>query len=279
MKKLLILFLGILSTPGFSQEANIFPIGEKAPNVHHTGDVWLNHLAEADETFDFNGTLATFAPGAKLNWHYHPKGQQLYITQGVGYYQEKGKEVQVVRKGDVIKCDPNIEHWHAAAPNSDFAYLAITMNEPTVWTDTLSAEAYNAIKAPELSQKDTKQEILDLSQKKWDWMAEKNTDSLAVLFHDKAQFVHMGGSWGKDREIPVIKSGGIWYKKADVHDVSVDIIGNTAIVLSNITLLAEVGGNEVSHDFIVTEVYVKEGGDWKLANLSFVNQLRGPRED
>ncbi|WP_025146806.1 nuclear transport factor 2 family protein [Pedobacter jeongneungensis] len=113
------------------------------------------------------------------------------------------------------------------------------------------------------------QEIIKLSKTKWDWMADKNVDSLSVLFDEKAVFVHMGGSWGKEREIAVIKSGGIHYKKADIHSVSVNIIGNTAILLNNITLLAVVGGNEVSNPFIVTEVYVKEGNGWKMGSLSF----------
>lgn len=66
-------------------QEQIFPKGEKAPNVHHTGEVWLNYLADADENFDFNVVLATLAPGSKLNWHIHPAGQQLYITRGIGY--------------------------------------------------------------------------------------------------------------------------------------------------------------------------------------------------
>ncbi|MBP7557796.1 MAG: nuclear transport factor 2 family protein [Chitinophagaceae bacterium] len=113
------------------------------------------------------------------------------------------------------------------------------------------------------------QEIIHLSKQKWQWMADKKTDTLAHLFHDKSVFVHMGGSWGKEREINVIKSGGIWYKKADIHDVSVNIIGNTAILLNRITLLAIVGGNEVTNPFMVTEVYVKEADGWKLGSLSF----------
>ena len=109
------------------------------------------------------------------------------------------------------------------------------------------------------------QQMIELSQKKWDWMADKNADKLEDLFHEKSQFVHMGGSWRKDREVSIIRSGGIHYKKADIHEVSADIIGNTAIVSSRITLLAVVGGNEVSNPFIATEVYVKEDEDWKLA--------------
>lgn len=117
------------------------------------------------------------------------------------------------------------------------------------------------------------QEVIQLSKQKWQWMADKNVDKLTPLFDDKSVFVHMGGSWGKTPEINVIKSGGIHYKKAEVHEVSVNIIGDTAILLSKITLLAVVGGNEVTNPFIVTEVYIKESNAWKLGSLSFTKLM------
>jgi hypothetical protein len=117
------------------------------------------------------------------------------------------------------------------------------------------------------------QEIITLSKQKWQWMADKNVDKLEPLFDDKSVFVHMGGSWGKTQEINVIKGGGIHYKKADILEVSVNIIGNTAILLNKITLLAVVGGNEVTNPFIVTEVYVKENTTWKLGSLSFTKLM------
>jgi hypothetical protein len=115
----------------------------------------------------------------------------------------------------------------------------------------------------------TEQEVINLSKEKWQWMSDKNADALANLFHPKAVFVHMGGSWGTERELNIIKDGGIWYKKADIHEVSVNIIDNTAILLNRIDLLAVVGGNEVTNPFEVTEVYVKQDGSWKLTALSF----------
>lgn len=117
------------------------------------------------------------------------------------------------------------------------------------------------------------QEIIKLSKDKWQWMANKNVGTLDSLFHENSMFVHMGGSWGKQRELNVIKSGGIWYKKADIHEVSVNIIDNTAILLNRIDLLAIVGGNEVTNPFMVTEVYVKQNGTWKLGSLSFTKLL------
>ena len=118
------------------------------------------------------------------------------------------------------------------------------------------------------------QEIIDLSRNKWLWMAEKKADTLAALFHENSMFVHMGGSWGKDQELNVIKSGGIHYKKAEVYSVVVNIIGNTAILLNDIDLLAVVGGNEVTNPFMVTEVYIKENGKWKMGSLTFSRLMR-----
>jgi hypothetical protein len=117
------------------------------------------------------------------------------------------------------------------------------------------------------------QEVIDLSKEKWRWMSERNVATLDALFHEKAVFVHMGGSWGKERELEIIKSGGIHYKKADIHEVSVNVIGTTAVLLNRITLLAVVGGNEVTNPFMVTEVYVQQEDGWKLASLSFTKLL------
>ena len=117
------------------------------------------------------------------------------------------------------------------------------------------------------------QEVINLSKEKWRWMSECNVDTLDALFHEKAVFVHMGGSWGKEKELEIIKSGGIHCKKADIHEVSVNIMGPTAILLNRITLLAVVGGNEVTNPFEVTEVYVQQDGSWKLASLSFTKLL------
>ena len=120
----------------------------------------------------------------------------------------------------------------------------------------------------------SEQKVIHLSKEKWQWMADKKADTLAALFHEKSMFVHMGGSWGKEQEINVIKTGGIWYKKAEVYSVSVNIIGNTAILLNDIDLVAVVGGNEVINPFMVTEVYIKENGKWKMGSLTFSKLAR-----
>ncbi len=112
-------------------------------------------------------------------------------------------------------------------------------------------------------------EIKELSKNKWQWMADKNVDKLATLFDDKSKFVHMSGTWKKDEELEIIKSGSIWYKNADVKDVAVEVLDDVAIVWSRITLTAFVRGSDVVTEFTVTEVYKKEKKAWKLLALTF----------
>lgn len=118
------------------------------------------------------------------------------------------------------------------------------------------------------------QELLTLSKTKWAWMTDKNVASLNGLFKENCVFVHMGGSWGKDQELNVIKGGMIWYKKAEVYAAAVNIFGNTAILLNDIDLVAMVGGKEAINPFMVTEVYLKEDGKWKLGSLTFSHLAR-----
>lgn len=120
---------------------------------------------------------------------------------------------------------------------------------------------------------DNKEEILELSKRKWQYMAEQNIDSLDNLFHSEAVFVHMGGTMNKEQELKTIKTGAIRYKHAEIKETSVRFIGNTAIVLDRIRLTAIVGGNEVVNPFIVTEVYIKVNNEWQLGSLSFTRLL------
>jgi hypothetical protein len=115
----------------------------------------------------------------------------------------------------------------------------------------------------------TEQGIIQLSKNKWQWMADKDVGKLEPLFHDRSKFVHMSGTWKKDEELDIIRTGRIWYKQTDVHDVAVEVFESTALVWSRITLHAIVGGNEVVTEFTVTEIYQRQGNDWKLLDLTF----------
>ena len=118
--------------------------GTKAPNTHYIGEAWLNALLRADETLGYNITKATFKANSTLDWHKHTSPQVLIIVEGEGYYQEKGKQPIRMKVGDVLKCAPHTEHWHASSREKDVTYLAIYSGE-TEWTEVLSQESYDKV--------------------------------------------------------------------------------------------------------------------------------------
>lgn len=107
-------------------EGAIFPKGEKAPSQNFTGTVWVKGLVPRSANNNYAIGSVTFEPGARSNWHTHPAGQILLIIEGKGLYQEKGKPVRTISKGEIIVCDADIEHWHGALPESLMSHLAVT---------------------------------------------------------------------------------------------------------------------------------------------------------
>jgi quercetin dioxygenase-like cupin family protein len=126
----------------------IFPKGEKAPADYFTGAAWIRPLVPDDRTFNCVIGNVTFEPGARNHWHTHPGGQILIATQGTGYFQERGKPIQLLQKGDVVKILPDVVHWHGASPDSEFTHIAISTNTQkgiVVWLQKVTDEEYNSL--------------------------------------------------------------------------------------------------------------------------------------
>ncbi|GAB4498329.1 MAG: hypothetical protein OHK0019_33470 [Saprospiraceae bacterium] len=125
---------------------SIFPQGQKGPADNFTGNAYNYPLVLADSTYTTLVGNVYFEPGARTNWHTHPGGQILIITDGVGYYQEEGKPKQVMRKGDVVKCPPNVKHWHGASPDTGLQQMYIVPNTEkgiVKWMERVTDEVYN----------------------------------------------------------------------------------------------------------------------------------------
>ena len=89
----------------------------------------------------------TFAPGVRNNWHTHSVGQILLCTSGAGYYQERGKTARRLQPGDVVDIPAGVEHWHGAAPDSDFSHIAVMpkrSENKTVWGGPVTEAEYAA---------------------------------------------------------------------------------------------------------------------------------------
>jgi quercetin dioxygenase-like cupin family protein len=120
--------------------------GPKAPNTHYIGEAWLNSVIQADAEINYNITKATFRANSTLDWHKHSTPQVLIVVEGVGFYQERGKEAVIIKKGDVIRCNKDIEHWHTSSKENAVTYLAIYGGaQPTTWTEKLTQEYYDGV--------------------------------------------------------------------------------------------------------------------------------------
>lgn len=133
----------VASTPESTE--SVFPKGKEINSSNFTGKAWLQSLIEADSLNQLSVGNVTFEAGARTNWHSHPGGQILLATAGTGYYQEKGSPIKILRKGDAIKCPPNVVHWHGASPEELFSQVAITTRQagPPVWLQPVTDEEYN----------------------------------------------------------------------------------------------------------------------------------------
>jgi len=151
MKNSILLFFILVSLLGFSQDAeykvsSYNTEGEKAPNTHYIGEAWLSAIIHDDNELGYNITKATFKANSTLDWHKHSSAQVLIIVDGEAYYQEKGKSPLILKAGDIIKCEKDIEHWHSSTKNNDVTYLALYAGgEPTTWTEVLTQDYYDQV--------------------------------------------------------------------------------------------------------------------------------------
>jgi 4-carboxymuconolactone decarboxylase len=126
----------------------IFSKGDKLSNQWFTGNAYLHPLLAKDKNNEFALGSVTFEPGARTIWHTHPKGQVLIVTEGEGWYQEKGKPAQAIKKGDVVNIPENVEHWHGASAGSKMVHIAITNykgEENVVWLKPVTDEQYKEV--------------------------------------------------------------------------------------------------------------------------------------
>ena len=127
----------------------IFEKGEPTSPDYFTGTAWLKTLVPKEDVFNCVIGNVTFEPGARNNWHTHPGGQILIITDGIGYYQEKGQSMRLLHKGDVIKILPDVVHWHGASHDAPLTHIAISTNAQkgvVTWLNRVTDEEYDSIK-------------------------------------------------------------------------------------------------------------------------------------
>lgn len=127
---------------------SIFPKGQRLPTDWFTGEAFYHPLVAKDKNHEFSAGVVTFDPSVRTHWHTHPKGQALIVIEGQGFYQEKGANARVIKKGDVVNIPENTEHWHGASATTGMAHIAITNFKDDVqvtWLNPVTDEEFEKV--------------------------------------------------------------------------------------------------------------------------------------
>lgn len=126
---------------------SIFSKGDLVPAKNFTGNAWNKVLVANDSVYNAAVGNVYFEPGARTNWHSHPSGQILIIIDGEGFHQIKDEPKQLLKKGDVVKCPPNVLHWHGASAAKGMSQMYIVPNTErgiVNWMEPVTDEEYNS---------------------------------------------------------------------------------------------------------------------------------------
>jgi quercetin dioxygenase-like cupin family protein len=140
-----VLFINCTNDHKSTSNNLIFPKGELGPEKNFTGKAYNFGLVPSDSTYNTLVGNVYFEAGARSNWHMHPGGQILIITDGEGYHQIDGQPRQTMKKGDVIKCPPGVRHWHGASENSSLSQMYIIPNTEkgiVEWQEPVTDDQY-----------------------------------------------------------------------------------------------------------------------------------------
>jgi quercetin dioxygenase-like cupin family protein len=122
------------------------------PESNFTGTVYIDGVRNPDERSAIGCSHVRFTPGARTAWHHHPKGQTLYVTDGIGLVATRGGGVQEIRPGDVVYIEPGEQHWHGATADRFMAHVAMQeaddSGQVVTWLDHVSDEDYTAAQEP-----------------------------------------------------------------------------------------------------------------------------------
>jgi quercetin dioxygenase-like cupin family protein len=118
------------------------------PSDWFTGSVYIDGVQSPDEDSPLSCAHVRFSPGARTFWHSHPRGQTLYVTDGIGWVGTRGRPTQEIRPGDVVFIEPDEEHWHGATPDRFMSHVALNeaddQGQVVTWLDAVSEDDYTA---------------------------------------------------------------------------------------------------------------------------------------
>ena len=121
--------LALSAAPALAQGDRITSAANRpttlGPAEYFTGTVFVDPIFGRTEARNFGMSSVTFLPGARSNWHTHPRGQTIIVTSGTGWTQEEGGPRTTIRVGDVVWCPPEARHWHGATDTTAMTHTVV----------------------------------------------------------------------------------------------------------------------------------------------------------
>lgn len=110
--------------PGVVKAGAVAP--KPCPVKYFTGKVTVAELVKPTPPGRAGTGIVAFQAGARSNWHTHPAGQTLYVTEGCGWTQREGGAVERICKGDTVYVPAGVRHWHGATDRTAMTHLSMT---------------------------------------------------------------------------------------------------------------------------------------------------------
>ena len=86
---------------------------------------------------------------------------------------------------------------------------------------------------------------------------------------------NMGNVLSKSDAIQMRKSGDVKYSSIDVSDQKVRVYGNTAVLTATADLKGTIKDKDISGKYRIGQVWVKQGGKWKIAHMQSTKVQEG----
>jgi quercetin dioxygenase-like cupin family protein len=118
------------------------------PSDWFTGTVFIDAVAAPSGSSRTASASVHFTPGARTAWHTHPRGQTIFVTEGVGLCQREGGPIEVIKPGDRVFFEPGENHWHGASPKRFMTHIAIQeadeSGSPVTWGRHVTDDEYTS---------------------------------------------------------------------------------------------------------------------------------------
>ena len=118
---------------------------QPGPSENFTGSARISTRFRGVSPSRVTGSVVSFEPGARTNWHTHPVGQTLIVLSGSGWVQREGAPKQAIKAGDFVWTPPGVKHWHGAASDSPMSHVAIVEEldgKAADWLERVTDEQY-----------------------------------------------------------------------------------------------------------------------------------------